>query len=220
MKKSLKNSCLCFFFNTILCISCLQSQNFSTLLNPSNSFISQRIESSNSEGFIYFKNSSDLNEGELFTIYKSASGLFANDSMILIKSAEDEMGYTHSKYQQYFKNVKVEGGEIIEHAKKCQLIMLNGKIVEGIDISIDPIFSEQQSLDSALAFLSAEKYAWEDPDIEQDFKDDIGDTSATYFPKGDLLLSYLPGATIESSNYRLTWVFIPHAAKFSAWRNS
>ncbi len=42
---------------------------------------------------------------------------------------------------------------------------------------------------------------------EQDIKDDTGDPSATYYPKGALVLTNIPGVTLQTSNYRLTWKF-------------
>jgi len=85
-----------------------------TLLQTGNTFIQQRIESSDSQGWLFFKNSSDLKEGQLFSEQASAAGLSANDNMLLIKSEVDEQGNTHNRYQQYYKNIKVEGGEIFD----------------------------------------------------------------------------------------------------------
>ncbi|MBC7778388.1 MAG: M4 family metallopeptidase [Phycisphaerae bacterium] len=178
-----------------------------TLLKTDNTFIQQRIENSDPEGWLFFKNSSDLKEGQLFGQQAAAAGLSANDGMLLIKTEADEQGNTHNRYQQYYKGIEVEGGEIFEHVRDCYVYLLHGKIIEGLNFNAQPVFTQAHALNNAKTFLGASQYAWENSDWEQGLKDDTGDPNATYYPTGSLILTYLPGTTLESGNYRLTWKF-------------
>jgi Zn-dependent metalloprotease len=178
-----------------------------TLLKLSNTFIQQRIEGSDPEGWLFFKNSSDLEPGQLFTEHPTESGLSANDSMALFKSVADDDGRTHNRYQQYYKNLKVEGGEVFEHVKNCYVYLLHGRIIEGLDMSSTPTYNEAQSLNFALDSIDASEYAWENTDWEQQLQEDAEDSTATYYPTGTLLWTYLPGTELEEDNYVLAWKF-------------
>jgi bacillolysin len=184
-----------------------QTNTTPTLLQTGNTFIQDRIESSDPQGWLFFKNSSDLKEGQLFSEQASAAGLSANDNMVLVKSEADEQGNTHNRYQQYYKNIEVEGGEIFEHVRDCYVYLLHGKIIEGLNFNAQPVITEAHALNNAKIFIGASQYAWENPDWEQDIKDDTGDPNATYYPTGSLILTSLPGTTLEAGNYRLTWKF-------------
>ncbi len=129
----------------------------------SNTFIQGRLEKSDEAGMIYFKNSAKLREGELFTVYKTSSGLGTKDTMQLIKSETDEQGFTHNEYHQHYEGIKVEGGEVFEHSKSCYVVIVNGIIIEGLSLSTSPVLTQQQALAAAIGYLNATKYAWEDP---------------------------------------------------------
>ncbi|MFN0034180.1 MAG: hypothetical protein ACKVUS_03875 [Saprospiraceae bacterium] len=184
-----------------------QTEETPMLLKTDNTFIQQRIEGSDPQGWLFFKNSSDLKEGQLFGEQPAAAGLSVNDNMALIESEMDEEGNTHNRYQQYYKGIKVEGGEIFEHVRGCYVYLLHGKIIEGLSFNTQPVYTDAQALNAAIAHIGASQYAWEDPDWEQELKDDTENPNATYYPTGSLTLTYLPGATLETSNYRLTWRF-------------
>jgi Zn-dependent metalloprotease len=174
---------------------------------PTNTFIQDRLDKSDEAGMIYFKNSAKLREGELFGVYKTSSGLGTKDAMQLVKSETDQQGFTHNEYHQYYEGMRVEGGEAFEHSKSCYVAIVNGIIIEGLSLSTSPALTQSQALAAAIAYLNASKYAWEDPTWEQEIKDDTGNPNATYYPIGTLVLTNLPGAVLQASNYQLTWKF-------------
>ncbi|MDR3046825.1 MAG: hypothetical protein LBU51_04310 [Bacteroidales bacterium] len=65
--------------------------------------------------------------------------------------------------------------------------------------------SEQQALTSALDYVNAQAYKWEDAEMEAFVKQVRNDTNATYYPTGELVISkdYLGG----SNAFRLSWKF-------------
>lgn len=206
-----------FFFDKLIaflgafllvgCTTFLKAQAIQTLLNPSNLFINNKLESIDPEGMLYFKPSSDLGAGDLFIMHKQYTGLGADDAMILVSSEADPEGYVHNQYQQYHKNLKVEGGEMFEHLKNCQLLALNGRLIEGLSINTQPAYNEQQALAIAMNIIGATQYAWEDSDMEEDLQEMTGDPNATYYPAGKLMLAYEPNSSLNASNFKLSWLF-------------
>jgi len=69
-------------------------------------------------GWIRFKENIRLNDPEqFFEINREAFGLDNNINMILIRVKSDEIGFTHYRYQQKYKDINVEGCEFIVHEK-------------------------------------------------------------------------------------------------------
>lgn len=50
---------------------------------------------------------------DFFNQNKSQFGLNQNDELILFRIDQDEIGYNHYRYQQFYKGIKVEGAEYI-----------------------------------------------------------------------------------------------------------
>lgn len=142
---------------------------------------------------MYFKKNLDIKPDEVFTKHPSAFGLLKDDEMRLWKSSKDESGYLHYRYTQYFKGIPVEGTEYIVHTEQGIVMLCQGNIVENLDIDIKPDINEKTALKLTLNFIGAEKYEWEDQDWEQFRKVDLKDNSATWFPKGELVITRIPG---------------------------
>lgn len=87
------------------------------------------------------------------------------------------------------------------------MYILNGKIIEGLNFNAQPVYSESQARNIAIASIGASQYAWESTTWEQGLKDDTGDPNATYYPTGTLTLTTLSGTSLETGNFRLTWKF-------------
>jgi bacillolysin len=197
-------------FSTIVMlfgINQIKAQDTPTFLKTDNQFIQQRIEKSDPEGWLFFKASANLGEGDLFKFHKTAAGLSANDSMHLVESTQDDQGYTHNRYQQYYRSIKVEDAEFFEHIKDCKVELMHGKIIESLSFNPTPTLSQQQALNAAKTFLGASQYAWESTAWEQELKDDTGDPNATYYPSGNLVLAYPFGVSMATVNYQLAWKF-------------
>jgi bacillolysin len=185
-----------------------KGQEIPTLLKVDNEFIQSRLEKSVPAGWLYMKNSSKLREGEIFTTYKTNAGLGVDDYMALVKTTQDEQGYIHNEYQQYYKDIKVEGGEMFEHLQDCYVILLNGHIVEQLNLISTPELDVRQAVTAAIGSIKAEKYAWEDPLLEQEIKEDLENPTATYYPSGQLVITRLNGQANTTENYRLAWTFV------------
>lgn len=62
-------------------------------------------------------------------------GLDDDHSFELVKQFSDELGFTHSVYQHYYKDTKVQDELVILHEKNNILTSLNGQISSNISIS-------------------------------------------------------------------------------------
>ncbi len=127
------------------------------------------------------------------------------DSFRKTKEDLDELGITHKKFQQYYKGLKVENSEFLIHGKDGNIEVINGDFID-IDISIiKPSFNENQALTKALAFVGSKKYKWEDTAMEKFVKENTNNPNASYYPKGELVISedYLN----NSHSWKLSWKF-------------
>ena len=127
------------------------------------------------------------------------------DSFHIIKAEIDESGVTHKKFQQYYKGLKVENAQFLIHGKNDNIEVINGDF-QNINISnIKPSLTEQQSLAKALIVVSAKKYKWEDAEMEKLVKQNTNNPNATYYPKGELVISkdLLTGSNV----FKLSWKF-------------
>lgn len=195
MRKYHKN--LLFF--VLLCIGYLTS----------NAQLADTLEVHRGDGgnirFARFKNVTNhkMQNGEPFL--HAVLGAGPDHEFRLNREGIDKYGYTHKRFQQYYKGIKVENAVYLIHGKEQFIETINGEYKE-IDISsVNPVLNESQALTKALTFVHAKKYKWEDPAYEKFAKESANDPLATYYPKGELVISddRLKGG----KNMQLAWKF-------------
>ena len=160
-------------------------------------------------GWIYFWENYKADPRTLFDDLRDAFKFSQDDKMMLIKTVKDDIGFTHYRYQQYYKNYQVVYGEYIVHQQPDGFVnVANGRLITGLKAGNIPTIAEKQALDAALQFMGARKYLWQNPELEKDLKRQQKNDKATYFPKGELV--YAPDnfdETYKTSDYRLAWHF-------------
>ena len=120
-------------------------------------------------------------------ILKDKLELRDDDEFILYDKIEDQLGFTHAKYQQYHKGLKVEFGNYIIHSKKNQVQTMNGDYFPiDEEVNIAPTLSEEQALNAALNHIGADIYMWESADNEAFAIQN--EPTGTYFPTGELVI--------------------------------
>jgi len=139
-------------------------------------------------GWVEFKNNSNLDPTTIFITNKTDFGLTASDQMLVYRTETDKKGFTHIRYQQLYQGIPVEGSEFIIHGLNGKAIKGNGRIVAGINKTVNPVLSENQAIEKALSFTNAKKYMWEDSENEALIKRIKKDPEATYYPKAKLVL--------------------------------
>lgn len=183
------------------------SQRINTLFREDNFFIQSKVEKCDTMGWLFFSDSCKLQPGDLFEKYKQYTGLSSYDEMRQKSINSDKYGWSHTKYEQYYKGIKVQGCEWSEHWQDCCLKIAHGKLVEGLNISIIPTVSFNDAVSLATRAISANKYAWQDSEWEKNIKEEEGNESATYYPEQELIISRINGNDFDNSNYGLVWKF-------------
>ena len=146
----------------------------------------------NEKGQIHFarfktSDSRKLVNGQTFL--KNVLQAKPDDEFRLTKETNGDYQTTHQRYQQYYKGVKVEGAEYLAHGKSGNIETINGNYQDISIPSIAPSLTEQQALSKALSFVKAAKYKWEDPAMEKFLKENTKNPNATYYPKGELVIT-------------------------------
>lgn len=128
---------------------------------------------------------------QIVTFYKKELGLTSDDELRFVRAETDEYGYTHLRFQQFYKNVKVEGGEFIIHEKEGFVQTLNGQLISNLlknETEVAPAFSPSDALVLGLNYVQAERYMWEDSGAEAMLKRIEKDQAATFYPTPELIL--------------------------------
>jgi len=120
------------------------------------------------------------------SILKSVLKMQEDESFELKQTEKDRLGMEHYKYQEYYKGIKVEHGIYTAHVQKGKLVSLNGDYKKmSKDLPTQPVLSEQQALQKALAFVGAKEYMWEKPENEAFAKKT--EPTGTFYPKAELV---------------------------------
>lgn len=155
--------------------------------------------------FARFKPSANrkMQDGERFlqNVLKAKAG----HDFVLLREMQDEIGMTHKRYGQYYKGLRVENAEYILHGKTNSIETMNGDFQEVTISSVSPTISESDALSRALNYINAKKYKWQDANMEKFVKTHTNNANATYYPKGELVIS--KDDLKKSGNLRLSWKF-------------
>lgn len=108
--------------------------------------------------------------------------------LALIKEEKDQLGYSHYRFQQIVNGVPVKYGIYIAHVKNGLIESVNGELMDEVSNSTVASLSESAALNLALNHFGAQTYKWELPEEEKHLKTEQNDPSATFFPKGKLML--------------------------------
>lgn len=161
-----------------------------------------------------------INPLTFFTNQKKTLNLSADDDMRLYKTEVDKIGFTHYRYQQFYKGYKIIFAEFLLHAKDGRLTTANGKMIRGL--KKDPVIkiSKTEALQSALRFLPAAQYAWEIPQLENSYKEILHDQNATYKPVGELvwISSDEKDDIKNAAKYELAFMFDVYTASLTGKR--
>ena len=137
-------------------------------------------------------------------LIKEKLKLSPKEDLIKVKIEKDNLGFTHEKYQQYFKGVKVEFGTYIAHAKNGKIKTMNGELFSVGKVSINPVLSNSLAFEKAIASIEAKKYLWDVPE-EAKLIDDYKK------PTGELLI--LPAEIFKGEKARLVYKFDIYSIK-------
>jgi len=118
-------------------------------------------------------------------------------SLKLLNKQDDQLGFTHYRYQQVVNGVPVELANYIAHVKNGVIVSLNGDLLDDLNTNLTSSISESSALQKALDFVGAETYKWESKKEEDHLKMEQNNPFATYYPKGELVLINKGGKVTE-----------------------
>lgn len=177
--------------------------------HPIGDLYSKIVKPGSTREWVKFWDDSTIKANTFFSRFKDLLSLTNDDVMHLVKTKKDDIGFTHYKYQQYYKNHRVVFGEYIVHQQPDGLITkANGRLISGLNTGTNYTVSEKQALADALQYMHAKKYLWQNAAMEKALQQQQKNDKSTYFPKGELV--FAPDnydAKFEPSDYRLAWFF-------------
>jgi Zn-dependent metalloprotease len=125
------------------------------------------------------------------------------DEMVRRKVETDQLGFTHQKFAQYYKGIRVEHADYTVHAKGDAIEGMSGDFEKISDLSTTPSVSEASALKRALAHVGARKYMWQ-----------TGEAGATSLrPVGELVVVRDVRQNAETGPLVLAWKFNVYAAQ-------
>ncbi|MBK7937630.1 MAG: M4 family metallopeptidase [Lewinellaceae bacterium] len=86
----------------------------------------------------------------------------ATDDLKSLRTDNDEIGFSHERFQQYYKGVKVDGATYTVHSKDGVFDLMTGDYRMVSDLDVNPAISVSSAFDAALNHVGARQYAWED----------------------------------------------------------
>ncbi len=153
---------------------------------------------------IKFTKDSKVTSFNFFDVLAKDLGMTEKEKFNLVKSEQDELRITHYRYQQTYKDIKVEGGELLLHEQNRFLSTVNGYFFDSLNINTNPAITPQAAIQLAMKDVGAEKWMWESPDQERFLKETTEDSNATYVPKTELLIAPVNGF-FKRENFRLCY---------------
>lgn len=178
---------------------------------PLNAKLDALAKPRSTPNWIEFKEETTIKPLTIFSDLKEAFELSLDDQMKVNKTEKDNVGFSHYRYQQYYKGIKVVYGEYLVHQQGEDFVKTaNGRIITGLKQTSSPSVAERPGLNAALQFMRADKYLWQNPEMEKELKRQEKDANATYYPKGELV--YAPNtnsnkASFNAADYKLAWNF-------------
>ncbi|MEO0471187.1 MAG: hypothetical protein AAF206_16280, partial [Bacteroidota bacterium] len=118
---------------------------------------------------------------------------------------QDQLGFTHERFHQYYKGIKVEGGRYNLHWKDGQLSHMNGNFLDVRRTDVKARIGEQAAFQAALDHIGATEYLW------QQAVPDYPEAAREYqIPTGELVI--LPEGP-KQEGPRLAWKFDIYATR-------
>ena len=144
----------------------------------------------NSDRLAYFKfrEGRAPNSGRFFDFLVEELELAEPITFKLRNRSEDQVGFTHDRYEQYYHDFKVEMAWLNVHVQNDRITSFNGDFVSRPKVDLSNGMREENALQAALKYVGASIYKWEIKAEEAHLKLEMEDPSATYYPKAELVL--------------------------------
>ncbi|MBL6444977.1 M4 family metallopeptidase [Fulvivirga sp. 29W222] len=95
-------------------------------------------------------------------LFKTHLNTREQDELRVKRAFVDKLGFEHTRYQQFYKGIKVEFGAYIVHSKDGVVSSMNGDFKEVKEVNTTPSLSSEAAFGSALSHVGAKEYLWQD----------------------------------------------------------
>jgi len=147
-------------------------------------------------------------------VYDETAKQMKEVSGLRLSSDKDALGFENHKFQQTVNGIPVEYGMINMLVKKGKVVSQNGVWFKNVPATVEKRagVSEVNALNSALAYVGATSYKWQNADEEAFLKNDTKDANATFYPKGKLVY-YNDPADVNAKKLTLAYKFDVYASE-------
>jgi Zn-dependent metalloprotease len=112
----------------------------------------------------------------------------SNSSFIFKNVQKNKYGDQTHRYQQSYNGIPIEFSVWNIQFVNDRVFAMNGEILDNPQVNVQFSLTEEQALQSALDYVGAEFYMWQDAGEEALLKDFSKDENATYFPKAEKII--------------------------------
>ncbi|HUX57802.1 MAG TPA: M4 family metallopeptidase [Bacteroidales bacterium] len=152
-------------------------------------------------GWVYFKDNFNPDPNKFFSIYMKDFGLSKDDEMRLIKEETDSI-FTFYGFHHYYKGILVEGSSMTLQFKNRNAVLAFGTLAKNLNLDIKNTIDADLAFEEAKKNSKAELFAWESPKWESMLKRELKDSSATYHPNSELVITLS-----AKGEFKLTYKF-------------
>lgn len=147
-------------------------------------------------------------------VYDETAKQMKEVSGLRLSSDKDALGFENHKFQQTINGIPVEYGMINMLVKKGKVVSQNGVWFKNVPATVEKraTVTEANALNSALAYVGATSYKWQNAEEEAFLKSDTKDANATFYPKGKLVY-YNDPADVNAKKLTLAYKFDVYAAE-------
>ncbi len=160
--------------------------------------------------FMEFRADKAMSEVDFLFQLKKKFGLANSYSFKKVTEEKDQIGFTHKRFQLEVNHIPVVDAIFILHLREEKVVKYNGYLFNNVVGSTIPILNEKKALSNAIHDIGANIYKWELPEEESFIQKEQKNASATFYPKGELVLIQKDLKT-ESNNFVLSWKFDVYA---------
>ncbi|MBJ6145167.1 M4 family metallopeptidase [Hymenobacter sp. BT559] len=160
---------------------------------------------------IQFREGARPSSGDGAFVLREQLGLGSDEQMRAARLETDQLGFSHQKFDQYYKGVKVEHATYTVHARRGAVESLSGDYEKIAKLDVTPTLSADAALGRALAAVGAKRYMWQDAAEEAGLKASENNPAATYLPQGELVIVRDGGRDAAAGPLVLAWKFNVYA---------
>jgi Zn-dependent metalloprotease len=154
----------------------------------------------------YFDPALRLDPLRVFEQYPAAWGLGPADRMELLRVDQDELGFSHHRFQLFHGAYPVEGAIYLIHSRQGRAESSNGYLPAPPALpASQQALSAAQARQIALAHLAAARYAWEDAAAEAQLRRISGNPATSFYPQPELLIADADFNPQTPEAWRLAW---------------